>query len=59
MEIAEIVSSEMKSARIVPADSKDLVQKDMKNEPNRYILNFWQPQTSITEGIQKIIGEIQ
>jgi nucleoside-diphosphate-sugar epimerase len=59
MEIAEIVSSKINSSKIIAANSKDLVQKDMKNEPNTYILKYWQPQTSIEEGIQKIIEEMK
>ena len=59
MEIAEIVSSKINSSKIIAANSKDLVQKDMKNEPNTYILKYWQPQTSIEKGIQKIIEEMK
>lgn len=59
VEIAEIVSSKINSSKIIPANKKDLVQKNMKNEPNKYILKFWQPETSIEEGIQRIISEMK
>ena len=41
-------------AKIVPVENKDEVQMGMKNEPNPYILEFWQPKTSIEDGIEII-----
>ena len=41
-------------ASVVPADCKDSVQNSKKNEPDPYILNIWQPKTSLADGIKSI-----
>jgi len=41
-------------AEVVPAEVKDTVQKNKKNEADPYILDFWKPKTSLAEGIKKI-----
>ena len=41
-------------AQITPSNKKDDVQKNKKNEADPYILNFWEPRTSLSAGIQKI-----
>ena len=44
---------------IVPAESKDEVQKDARNVPDPYIKKCWQPKTSLTEGITKVFNEMR
>ncbi len=44
---------------IVPAESKDEVQKDARNVPDPYIEKWWQPKTSVTEGITKVFNEMK
>ena len=44
---------------IVPAESKDEVQKDARNVPDPYIKKWWQPKTSVTEGITKVFTEMK
>ena len=44
---------------IVPAESKDEVQKDARNVPDLYIKKWWQPKTSVTEGITKVFNEMK
>ena len=44
---------------IVPAESKDEVQKDARNVPDPYIKKWWQPNTSVTEGITKVFNEMK
>ena len=39
---------------IVPAESKDEVQKDARNVPDTYIQKWWQPKTSVRDGIKKV-----
>jgi len=56
-EVAEVISNIIRS-QIVPGENKDTVQLDKRNIPSQYILNFWQPKTSISEGISKIIKEM-
>ena len=47
-------SGEGKEVEIVPASSKDEVQKDARNVPDTYIKKWWQPKTTITLGIGKV-----
>ena len=41
-------------AQVIPAEKKDEVQKNKKNEADPYILEFWTPKTSLADGIEKI-----
>ena len=43
-----------KEIEIIPASSKDEVQKDARNIPDPYITKWWRPRTSIEEGISKV-----
>lgn len=54
IEIAEFIAYRL-SASIQPSDKKDTVQKDKKNSPDTAILKYWQPKTSINDGIGKVI----
>ena len=44
---------------VVPAESKDEVQKDARNEPDPYIRKWWEPKTSIADGIAKVFTEMR
>ena len=44
---------------VVPSESKDEVQKDARNVPDPYIKKWWQPKTSVTEGITKVFTEMK
>ena len=48
-----------KEVEIVPAASKDEVQKDARNIPDPYIRKWWEPKTSITLGIGKVFEEMR
>ena len=48
-----------KEVKIVPASSKDEVQKDARNIPDPYIRKWWEPKTSITHGIGKVFTEMK
>ena len=48
-----------KEVEIVPASSKDEVQKDARNIPDPYIRKWWEPKTSITHGIGKVFTEMK
>ena len=43
-----------KEIKVVPASSKDEVQKDARNIPDSYIKKWWQPKTSVEDGIAKV-----
>ena len=44
---------------VVPAESKDEVLKDARNVPDPYIKKWWEPKTSITDGIKKVFTEMK
>ena len=48
-----------KTIRVTPAQSKDEVQKDARNEPDSFIKKFWQPKTSVPEGLKKVFDEMK
>ena len=58
-EIKSLFSSIGKEITITPAQSKDEVQKDARNEPDPYIKEFWQPTTSVKEGLKKVFEEMK
>ena len=63
LEIARTIQlffgGEEKEVEIIPAASKDEVQKDARNIPDPYIRKWWQPKTSITHGIGKVFTEMK
>ena len=63
LEIAEEIKSLFagigKTITITPAQSKDEVQKDARNEPDLYINEFWQYKTSVPEGLKKVFEEMK
>lgn len=58
-EIANIISSEFNNCPIYPSTKKDDIQKNIKNEPDDYILNFWKPKIKLGQGIKNIIEMIK
>ncbi len=58
LEVANIIASNFDNVKIVPGESKDMVQLDKRNEADEYILNFWKPKIDLEEGIKMIIKEI-
>ena len=48
-----------KEIKIIPATSKDEVQKDARNIPDPYIRKWWEPKTSITLGIGKVFESMK
>jgi nucleoside-diphosphate-sugar epimerase len=55
LDIANEIASNFDDVEVIPALSKDMVQKDKRNEPDEYILSFWKPKISLKDGIKKII----
>jgi len=56
MDLAKIVSSEFNECPIVLSSGKDSIQRNIKIEPDKYILDFWKPKTKLNEGIKKIMN---
>ena len=44
---------------VVPAESKDEVQKDARNEPDPFINKWWKPKTTVPDGISKIFDSMK
>jgi nucleoside-diphosphate-sugar epimerase len=57
LEVAEIINESI-PCEIIPSTEIDTVQLNKRNEPDTYILNFWKPEISLRDGIEKIIKEI-
>ena len=59
LEVADIIKDlfdeeSMNHVEIMPSDSKDSVQLDKKNKADTYILDWWQPKTTLKTGIKKV-----
>jgi nucleoside-diphosphate-sugar epimerase len=52
-EVAEIIS-ELSGCTIEITDREDQTQKNNRQEPDSYILNFWKPKTNLKQGIKKL-----
>ena len=40
--------------KLVPSEEKDSVQLDKRNQPDTFITKWWQPKTTVQEGISKV-----
>ena len=63
LEIAQIIQILFrnigKEVEVVPASSKDEVQKDARNISDPYIERWWQPKTDVVDGISNVFNEIK
>ena len=63
LEIAQIIQVLFrnigKEVEVIPASSKDEVQKDARNLSDPYIERWWQPKTDVVDGISKVFDEIK
>ena len=57
--IQKLFSNIGKKVIIKSAESKDEVQKDARNVSDPYIKQFWQPTTSVEEGLIKVFYEMK
>jgi nucleoside-diphosphate-sugar epimerase len=48
-----------KEVGIAPSSSKDEVQKDARNVPDTYIRKWWEPKTSVSDGVRKVFEEMK
>lgn len=58
LDVAEIIADHYPGTIIKPSTAKDTVQKDKRNEPDTWILNYWKPKISLVTGIKNIIKEM-
>ena len=63
LEIGKIIQGLFRSidkkVTLNPAQAKDEVQKDARNEANPYIRKWWKAKTSIEDGIEKVFNEMK
>jgi hypothetical protein len=59
LEVAQIVAEHFPGTRVQPATSKDMVQKDAKNEPDPHILKYWRPEIRLRQGIAQVIDQMK
>lgn len=63
LEVGEIIknlfSKDGKEVQVIPAESKDEVQKDARNQADQFITKWWKPKTSIESGIEKVYQEMK
>ena len=55
LNVAKIISSHFPGSKIVPATSKDDVQKGKRNEPDPFVHNYWKSTTTLENGIAMIV----
>ena len=44
---------------IIPSPSKDEVQKDARNVSDTYIRKWWEPKTSVSDGVRKVFDKMR
>jgi len=54
IDVAKLVG-ELLKVPVIPGKSVDTIQKDLRNEPDRYLLQYWRPTTSLRDGISQVI----
>ena len=62
-DIAQIITGQFnmigKSVTYKPAEAKDTVQQNKKNEANTYITGWWMPKTNVQDGIAKEFNQMK
>jgi nucleoside-diphosphate-sugar epimerase len=58
LDIANMIAGHFPGTVVQPAQAKDMIQKDKRNEADPGILNYWQPRISLHAGIKNIIDEM-
>jgi len=54
LEVAQLVG-ELMRVPVVPGQSADVVQKDLRNEPDPFLQKYWRPETSLRDGVLSVI----
>jgi len=58
LDVANIVATHFPGTKVVPAVTKDDVQRDAKNEPDPFIMRYWQPRIDLEQGISDIVQQM-
>ena len=54
--IKKILSKRKINISIKPSNKKDVLQNNINNEANKFLLRYWKPKTSIEMGVEKIVN---
>ena len=58
-EVAEIISANFNNCPFIPGIIKDDLQRSYLRDPDKAILKYWKPKTSLKKGIEIIIKEYE
>jgi len=58
-DVARMIAFEFENCRIFASNETDDVQRDALKEPDKKILKYWSPETSLVSGIVKIIKKYE
>ena len=58
-EIQKLFKGIGKEIEVVPSEEKDVVQKDARNIADPFFRKWWEPKTSLVEGIGKVFNEMK
>ena len=58
-EIQKLFKGIGKEIEVVPSEEKDVVQKDARNIADPFFREWWEPKTSLVEGIGKVFNEMK
>lgn len=56
--VAKIVAKYFDGTVIIPSECADSLQYGVKNEPSRWILNYWEPKIGLEEGVRLVIASM-
>jgi nucleoside-diphosphate-sugar epimerase len=64
IDIASMISGQFNLSgryhiKLQPSEQKDNVQMDKRNKPDTFITKWWQPKTTIQDGIEKVFKEME
>jgi nucleoside-diphosphate-sugar epimerase len=58
LDVAKYVAEIYPGTNIIPGNAGDEVQKDKRNEPDSFVLNYWKPKTNLRLGIRKVAEQM-
>lgn len=58
-EVADIIASYYPGTIVIPATDVDNVQRGIVNEPDRLLLEYWQPKINLQKGIKMVIDDYE
>lgn len=53
--VADLIVAQFEGTVVRPGATKDVLQQGKRNEPDPFILNYWQPRTPLETGIQAVV----